>query len=126
LRIAQGEAVGTRFRALETPLEHRKRWIYAGAVPSGRLHVDAGAADALRVRGSSLLPAGVRSVEGRFERGDTVQILGPDGRELGRGITRYDSEDVRRIQGCHSDRIGERLGYAYGPVVVHRDDLILT
>lgn len=125
-RIVAGEAVGTRFRPIETPLEQRKRWIYAGAKPAGQLHVDEGAAEALRERGRSLLPAGIRDIVGRFERGDSVVVLAPDGTEVGRGITRYDSEDIRRIRGCHSDRIEERLGYAYGPVVIHRDDLILA
>lgn len=125
LRVVEGERVGTRFRAVETPLEHRKRWIYAGVVPSGVLHVDEGAARAVQARGSSLLPAGITSVEGAFERGDTVRLVAPGGRELGRGIVRYDRPDVERILGCRSDEIEQRLGYAFGPVV-HRDDLILT
>ena len=126
LRIAAGKAVGTRFPALETPLQNRKRWIYAGPAPSGTLQIDEGAVQALRTQGSSLLPAGIRSVNGAFERGDTVSLRGPDGREVGRGIVRYDRDDLERIQGCRSDEISERLGYAYGPVAIHRDDLILT
>ncbi len=126
LRAASGEAVGTRFPALETPLESRKRWIFAGPKPAGRIIVDEGAVHAIRDHGSSLLPAGIIAVEGRFQRGDAVLILGPDRQELARGITRYDSSDLARIAGCHSDQIAERLGYAYGPVAVHRNDMILT
>lgn len=126
VRAAAGEAVGTRFPALETPLENRKRWIYGGTTPMGRLLVDAGAARALRENGSSLLPAGIVAAEGEFERGDTVAIVGPDGALLARGIARYDSADLTRILGCRSDQIEARLGYEHGPVAVHRNDMILV
>lgn len=126
LRVVGGEELGTRFPALKSPLESRKRWIATGPRPTGGLVVDAGAADALQARGGSLLPAGVTAVEGTFERGDTVRLVGPGGQVLARGIVRYDSRDVERIRGCHSDEIAARLGYAYGPVVIHRDDLILV
>lgn len=125
LRAVAGERVGTYFPALETPLANRKRWILAGPAPAGSLVVDSGAARALLENGSSLLPAGVRAVEGTFERGDAVSICDVDGRKLARGIVRYGHDDMSRIKGCHSDEIAARLGYAYGPVVVHRDDLIL-
>ena len=124
-RIVEGEAVGTRFPALESPLDSRKRWILAGPAPAGHVTVDAGAARALREHGGSLLPAGIVAVEGTFERGDSVIIRGPDGDALARGIARYGTDALARIQGCHSSEIAERLGYAYGPVAVHRDDLIL-
>jgi glutamate 5-kinase len=124
-RAAADEPVGTRFPALETPLENRKRWIFGGTTPGGRLLVDAGAARALRENGKSLLPAGITGVEGTFDRGDTVLIVGPRGRELARGIARYNSGELERIRGCHSEEITERLGYAFGPVAVHRNDLIL-
>ncbi|MDX1613162.1 MAG: glutamate 5-kinase [Candidatus Promineifilaceae bacterium] len=125
-RIVAGEEVGTRFPALETPLESRKRWIFAGPTPSGRLIIDEGAALALRQRGRSLLPAGIVDVEGAFERGDTVSVVQVDGRQVARGIARYGSDELRQIKGLHSDEIAGRLGYAYGPVAVHRNDLILV
>ena len=125
-RIVAGEAVGTRFPARETPLENRKRWIFAGPAPAGTLVVDAGAARALRRNGSSLLPAGIAGIEGVFARGDAVAVVGPEHAPLGRGITRYGSDELARILGCHSDEIATRLGYAYGPVAIHRNDLILT
>jgi glutamate 5-kinase len=124
-RAAAGEAIGTRFPALEQPVESRKRWILAGPRPAGALLVDEGAAEALVRGGKSLLPAGIRGVEGSFGRGDTVLILDPARRELARGISRYDSADLLRIAGCRSGEILDRLGYAYGAVVVHRNDLIL-
>ena len=125
LRVVSGETAGTHFPALETPLESRKRWIFGGTTPEGRLVVDAGAARALGENGKSLLPAGLVAVEGQFERGDTVLIVGPKGRALARGIVRYSSEDLQRIKGCRSNQIAECLGYAYGPVAVHRNDMIL-
>ncbi|WP_374689529.1 glutamate 5-kinase [Promineifilum sp.] len=124
-RAAAGEAIGTRFPALEQPVENRKRWILAGPRPAGALLVDDGAAEALVRGGKSLLPAGIAAVEGEFSRGDAVLILTAERRELARGITRYDSGDLLRIAGCRSGEIADRLGYAYGAVVVHRNDLIL-
>lgn len=129
-RIVAGEALGTRFLAQESPPENRKRWILAGAVNSGYIEIDQGAARALRHGGSSLLPAGIVAVHGTFERGDTVPVVVQgDGeiarREVARGIVRYASDDLQRIVGCHSDEIQAVLGYTYGNVAVHRNDLIL-
>ena len=124
-RLADGEPLGTRFPALETPLESRKRWLFAGPMPNGRLMIDAGAARALRENGSSLLPTGITDIEGHFERGDPVHIADERQIEIARGIVRYNASELSRIRGCHSSRIAERLGYAYGPVAVHRNDLIL-
>ncbi len=129
LRVVGGAALGTRFPALETSLENRKRWVLAGVVNTGRVLVDAGAAQALTQQGRSLLPAGIRAVEGAFERGDTISIGAEDGRgsarEIARGIVRYPSDDLERIKGCHSDDIAARLGYTYGAAAVHRNDLIV-
>jgi glutamate 5-kinase len=134
VRAVAGEPVGTRFPALETPLENRKRWIFGGTTPGGRLLVDAGAALALVERGGSLLPAGITAVEGNFDRGDTVLIVedptarggaSPRGKELARGIVRYGSSDLAQIAGVRSDQIAERLGYTAGAVAVHRNDMIL-
>ena len=125
LRIAAGEKAGTRFPATDTPLEGRKRWIFGGATPAAHIFVDEGAARALRRGGGSLLPAGILEVGGAFHRGDVIRLRGPEGEDLGRGITRYGSSDVERIKGLHSDEILRVLGYGYGPVVVHRNDLIL-
>jgi len=125
LRLARGEALGTRFLPRSDRLEHRKRWILAGYTTSGRLIVDEGAVDALRRMGRSLLPIGVVGVEGRFQRGDTVGVYTPSGREFARGLVRYPSDDIRRIARHHSDDIEAILGYTYGPTVIHRNDLVL-
>jgi glutamate 5-kinase len=124
-RVVGGEPLGTRFPAVENPLENRKAWILAGHKPAGKLLVDAGAAEALTQRGRSLLPAGIRRVEGDFLRGDTISIFDLARHELARGIAAYSSHDMRQIAGVRSDQIAERLGYAYGTVAVHRNDMIL-
>jgi glutamate 5-kinase len=125
-RVAEAERLGTHFPAVAEPLESRKRWIFAGRTPKGRLIVDAGAAQALADAGRSLLPAGITAVEGDFARGDTVSILNPEREELARGITRYGSQELAALLGAHSHEIASRLGYDNGSVAVHRNDLILV
>ena len=125
VRLAQGEALGTRFRPAATRPESRKRWLLAGYTTSGHIVVDAGAAAALTRRGSSLLPIGVVAVRGDFDRGDTIGVYNPSGREIARGLTNYSADDVRRIQGRHSREIESILGYEYGEEVIHRNDLIV-
>jgi glutamate 5-kinase len=102
----------------------RKRWIAGSLSALGVLTVDAGAARAL-AGGRSLLPAGVRAVDGTFERGDPVTIIGPDGTVLGRGLSAYASSDAERIAGHRSDRIEAILGWRGRDEMVHRDDLVL-
>lgn len=130
IRIIEGKAEGTRFSPIDTPLENRKRWVLAGAVNSGKIVVDEGAADALQHKGRSLLPAGIIHIEGAFDRGDTVSIVTREQGngsmiEIARGISRYTSDDLDRVKRCHSDRIEQILGYTYGAVAIHRNDLIL-
>ncbi|MCI4115960.1 glutamate 5-kinase [Dickeya dianthicola] len=117
-------SVGTRFHALETPLESRKRWIF-GAPPAGEITVDDGALAAMLERGSSLLPKGIREVAGNFSRGEVIRIRSLNGRDLAHAVTRYNSDALRMIAGHHSQQIAEILGYEYGPVAVHRDDMII-
>lgn len=124
-RAVKGEAIGTRFHALEVPLANRKRWIFAAPKVAGSLTVDEGAVSALCENDRSLLPAGIQSVQGNFLRGDTIAIQDKAGKVLARGISRYAAKDLQKIAGCRSDEIEMRLGYVYGPVAVHRDDLIL-
>ncbi len=102
----------------------RKRWIAGALAPLGTLVVDAGAARALAA-GRSLLPAGVRGVEGAFERGDPVVVRGPDGTALARGLSAYASADAERIAGHRSDEIEAILGWRGRDEIVHRDDMVL-
>ncbi len=101
----------------------RKSWIAGALAPLGTLTVDAGAARALKA-GRSLLPAGVRAVEGSFQRGDPVVIAAPDGTALARGLSAYASADAQRIIGHRSDEIEAILGWRGRDEIVHRDDLV--
>jgi glutamate 5-kinase len=103
----------------------RKRWIAGSLSPQGTLTVDAGAARAL-ANGRSLLPVGVRSVEGIFNRGDAVTIQAQDGTILGRGLSAYASTDAEQIAGRRSDEIETILGWRGRDEIVHRDDLVLV
>jgi glutamate 5-kinase len=122
-RIEEG-ARCTWFVPSSTPLATRKQWIAGTLKPAGALAVDQGAVRAL-MGGKSLLPAGVTGAVGRFERGDTVSILGPDGVEVARGICAYSDGDAGRIIGRQSAEIEKVLGFRGRDEIVHRDDLVL-
>ncbi len=124
-RVLNGERLGTRFPAIASRLESRKRWVLAETARRSRVIADQGAARALTEGGKSLLPAGVVGVEGDFERGQTIRIYNSDGQELARGLAQYGARDLRQIKGLRSAQIAETLGYDYGPEVVHRDDMVL-
>lgn len=125
LNIAAGKSVGTYFSATENPLESRKRWLLAGPGPVGTLTIDDGAANAVMKQGSSLLPKGISAVIGQFNRGDMVTLVDHRGSKIGKGLTRYSSEDLEKIKGLHSNNIEPTLGYGYGKVVVHRNNLVV-
>ena len=118
-------AACTLIAAAATPAAAYKSWIAGTLAPQGALTVDAGAATALR-QGKSLLPAGVRAVEGRFEKGDAVVVRDGAGREIARGLCRYDAADAARILGLKSDAIEAALGFTNGSTLIHADDLALT
>lgn len=112
------------FVSCATPRTARKRWIAGSLKPKGVLTVDNGASKALQ-NGRSLLPAGIASVAGRFERGDLVTVRCVDGTELGRGLSAYSSADASSIAGFKSSEIENILGYRGRDEVIHRDDLVL-
>ncbi len=124
LRAIEAGSECTWFPASGRPGRLRKQWIAGSLKPAGVLSVDAGAAAAL-ARGKSLLPAGVVSVSGRFDRGDAVRVLGPGGAELARGLCAYSSEDARRILGHRTGELEGLLGYRGRDEMIHRDDLVL-
>jgi glutamate 5-kinase len=124
-RVLNGETLGTRFPAIASRMESRKRWVLAETVLHSRVTADEGAARALTQGGKSLLPAGIVQVEGDFERGQTIRIYTGAGREIARGLAQYDARDLRLIKGLRSTQIAEALGYDYGPEVIHRDDMVI-
>lgn len=125
IRLAEGEAIGSFLRADTEPLAARKQWLADHVRLSGRLMLDAGAAKALRANGKSLLPIGVHTVDGDFERGEVVACMAPDGREIARGLVNYSAAEARRIVGHASRDIEAVLGYVNEPELIHRDNLVV-
>ncbi len=124
LAALEAGAKSTLFAAAEKPERAYKTWIAGHLEPQGRLTLDAGAVIALQ-SGKSLLPAGVRKVEGEFSRGDTLAILAPDGTEIARGLAAYDSGDAIKIAGKRTQDIAGLIGYEARSAMVHRDDLVI-
>ena len=125
IRAIEQGGPATWFLTRANPVTARKTWIAGALVPRGVLAVDAGAVTALRT-GKSLLPAGVREVEGAFSRGDAVVVRGPDGRDIARGLVAYDADDARAICGRRTREIEQILGWRGRDEMVHRDDLVLA
>jgi glutamate 5-kinase len=123
-RLASGEAKATVIEASGSPASAYKQWIAGTLTPAGSVIVDEGAARALAA-GKSLLPAGVREVTGRFERGVCLRVLDPSGREIARGISAYTSAEAEAIRGLASASIPARLGYSGPDELIHRDDMVL-
>jgi glutamate 5-kinase len=115
----------TLFVPRVSPAQAKKRWIAGGLSALGTITIDSGAERAL-LSGKSLLPAGVKSVGGQFERGDAVLVKSEDGRELARGLIAYNSEDAKRLIGRRTVDIEAILGYRGRDEMIHRDDLALT
>ncbi len=120
---ARGAPVGTRFHAQVSRVESRKRWILSERA-AGHVVIDDGAAGALK-QGKSLLPVGVRETGGDFDRGEVIAVRDRSGREVARGIARYNAADTRRIAGKRSDQIQGVLGYAFAPMLIHVDDMVV-
>ena len=123
LTALEGGANATWFSAQSDPQAARKRWI-AAMKPRGAVTVDAGAVAAL-ARGTSLLPAGVTAVEGRFERGVSIAMYDPAGHAVGHGLSRYSAEEIGQIKGHKSAEIEALLGYPGRAALIHRDDMAL-
>lgn len=124
VRVLAGVDLGTLF--VPAPrLSSRKHWIAYGAKPSGKVIVDDGAVRALREGGKSLLPAGIVAIEGDFELGDTVSVIGRGGQEVARGLVAYPADELRKISGLQSSGIEATLGYKSLDEAIHRDDLVI-
>ncbi len=124
-RLAAGELIGTCLVAELAPIAARKQWLADQLQTRGRLILDAGAVQVLLEQGKSLLPIGVMSAEGEFERGDLVSCISAEGQEIGRGLVNYGVNDVRRIMRRPSSEIESILGFVEEPELIHRDNLIL-
>jgi glutamate 5-kinase len=123
LLVVAGVSIGTYFTPTVSSVESRKRFILS-VEDRGKLIVDAGAYGAL-LKGSSLLPAGLIEVHGKFDRGDAVVLCQEEGKEIGRGLVNYNVDDCQVLCGCQSKDIESLLGYFYGDEIIHRDNLII-
>jgi glutamate 5-kinase len=123
-RLLAGEDEGTLFLCGADRQSKRQHWITEVLHPAGELHVDAGAAKALLEKGSSLLPVGVTAVNGVFDKGDCVEIIGSQG-VIAKGLCNYTAEEMRQIMGHASSDIESILGFHDFSSVIHRDNLVL-
>ncbi|MCW8852980.1 MAG: glutamate 5-kinase [Gammaproteobacteria bacterium] len=124
-KIARGETVGTLLTADKEPMSARKQWMANQLKISGRLHLDAGASQAVQKSGVSLLAVGVSKVEGNFQRGEVVSCISSEGNEIARGLVNYDSKESRQLQGMTSEKFESILGYVDEAELIHRDNLVL-
>jgi glutamate 5-kinase len=126
-KILAGEDVGTLIlpKASADRLSARKHWLAYSMKAVGTLVVDEGAKRALQQGGKSLLPSGIRSIEGRFQPGDPIEIKTAEGKIFARGLTSYSSQELEKIKGQKTNEIEKILGYKYFDEVIHRDDLVL-
>ena len=120
-----GQDFGTHFHAQASKTTSRLLWLAHATKSHGKLVLDAGAVTAILERGVSLLPAGVTAVEGDFIAGDAVELVGPDGVVIARGLVAFDSEDLPKMLGRSTKELAASLGAEYERELVHRDDLVL-
>lgn len=125
--ILEGEKHhGTLFKASVSRQNARRRWLQTRLLKNTSITVDEGAKKAILDQGKSLLPSGIRSIEGTFRRGDVVTLLGPQGERVGFGQANYPSEAVEAIKGKHSRDIEKVLGYSLEDEVMNRDNLVVA
>ena len=125
VRLAQGEAIGTHLSPASSVLHAKKQWIADHLRAAGRLVLDSGAVRALKRDHTSLLPVGVKAVEGEFKRGEMVVCVDEAGCEIARGLVGYSSTEARRICRAHTDEVMQILGSMDAPEMIHRDNLVV-
>jgi len=126
LRLMAGEPIGTLLAAKTAKVAARKQWMADHLQLRGSVVVDQGACDKLMGAGKSLLPVGVVSIDGDFNRGDVIAVLDPSGREIARGLANYSASEARLVARKPSSQIDALLGYSNGPELIHRDNLVLS
>ena len=124
-KVLHGDNIGTLFLPAKERIGAKKRWIAFTLQPRGNLTVDEGAKKALK-NGKSLLPSGIREMDGRFRTGDAVSVRDGVGMEFARGIINYTSEEVEKIIGVKSGKIESILGYKSYDEIIHRDNLVMV
>jgi len=124
-QIIKAKEIGTLILPKAEALSSRKGWIAFNLKPKGNVVVDEGAKRAIVQKGKSLLPSGIIEVMGTFNRGDSVSLIGPRGKEFARGLVNYTSDELDKIKGLQTEKIEKALGYKYTDEVIHRDDLVV-
>ena len=124
-KIASGKKLGTLFKPGINKLDSRDRWMLSGLSTKGKIIIDDGAAEALKKQMRSLLAAGIKEVDGKFQRGDIINICRVSGTLIGAGITNYSAQDINIIRGMQSQKIATMLGCDYGAEVIHRNNLVI-
>ncbi len=124
-RLAQGEEIGTLLKPEKTQINARKQWIAGQVQVNGTLILDQGASQAIQSNGKSLLPIGIDTSEGEFDRGDVVDCKNNDGEIIARGVVNYSHNEVRQLYKTPSKQISRILGYAGEAEIIHRDNLVL-
>jgi glutamate 5-kinase len=125
-RMAAGELIGTQFISRLPRMAARKQWMAGQLQLRGAVTLDEGAVRAVVNAGKSLLPIGCIQVQGEFDRGDVVACRDEQGREVGRGLVNYSSDQVRRILKTASSDIANKLGFVEEPELIHRSNMVLT
>ena len=118
--------MGTTFFPAKKRLTSRKGWIAFGLRARGEIVIDQGAVTALKEKGKSLLPSGIKEVKGEFSSGDAVYCIDEKGLRIAKGLTNYSSEELGKIKGLRTSEIEKTLGYKYADEVIHRDNLVLV
>ncbi|MDO8826966.1 glutamate 5-kinase [Methylophaga sp.] len=124
--LAAGQGVGTLLWPDIKPIKARQQWLAGHLIPKGRLMLDDGAVAVIKQHGRSILPVGVRQVDGQFTRGELVLCTDLQGREVARGLVNYNADEAVRIMGQPSQAIQSLLGYVDEPELIHRDNLVVT
>jgi len=104
-------------------LDARKKWIIGSVSPKGALIIDNGAIQAIK-NGKSLLPVGIKAIDGKFEKGDHIKVLDLNNKEYARGLSSFSSDEINKIKGSQSNQIKKILGYSSKDEVIHKDDLV--
>jgi len=125
LRLQKGESLGTLLMPDLEPMTARKQWLAGHLQAKGTLVLDLGASRVLSCKGKSLLPVGVTSVSGDFQRGEMVVCVDSQGKEIARGLVNYSSQETKKIIGKSSKKIEEILGYSGGRFLIHCDNLVI-
>ena len=125
-RLLDGVKIGTRFHSLVPPTESRKRWLLTGGTEAtGAVTIDDGAVRALTENGVSLLPVGVTSVEGDFNRGDIIGVKSLSGKDVAWGLSNYSAAETRLVMGKRSDEMPDILDNYFGSEIVHRNNMAI-